>query len=242
MKNDISTKYQFTDLRAHILPTIAAAQGIEDASDILALLKASGVDRVVATVDFYPGRVPYGAYLQMIRRAKENLAAVRLKSAPEVFACAELELGGGIEYMHELRDFAVSGTELLMVKLPRKKWDNEVLDTLSALRFAGFNILLADVGAYQPEAIEDLFAIGYRGQLDISDIATFNFRCRKRALEWIDSGFVVALGTGLVGCEFADLKKSANALYRAGRILGESRIARLSDQADVLLANAQKIN
>lgn len=229
------------DLRAHVLPLLAGAHGREDAADIMHVLRASGIAAAVATADVCLDKTPPRAYAEMEKRARENLSAVRMKHASAVFAAAELDLTTDMANIPELASLSVGKSRLLLVKLPRQKWKADLLDTLAALRFADYQPLLANVGAYRPEAIEELFSLGYKAQLDLSSIATLDLR-RRRYLRWIDAGNVIAIGSGMTADDLDNIDAFLRRLRRARKILGHDRLKKLAEHAELLLGTAESIN
>ncbi len=230
------------DLRAHVLPLIAGVHGRADAADIIEIFKAAGISAALATADVCLDKTPPRAFSEMVRRAKENVSAIRVKRAPALFACAEIDLTRDVATVPDLQRLAVGKNRLLLVKLPRARWDAELLDTLSALRFADYHPLLVNVGSYHPEAVEELFSLGYKGQLDLSSIATLDIRRRRRYLRWIDAGNVVALGSGITVCDLNEIQHFIRNIRRARKILGRDRLQILAEHAEILLDSAQSIN
>lgn len=230
------------DLRAHVLPLFAGAHGREDAADIMGILRASGVIAAVATADVNIDKTPPRAYVEMARRGAQSVAGVRMKRAPAVFTAAELDLTRDMANIPELSSLSVGKSRLLLVKLPRTKWDAALLDTLAELRFADYQPLLVNVGAYRPEAIEELFSLGYKAQLDLSSIVTLDLRRRRRYLRWIDAGNVIALGSGMTADDLDDIDAFLRKLRRARKILGHDRLKKLAEHAELLLGTAESIN
>ena len=241
MKRNVKNDH-IIDLRAHVLPLLAGAHGREDAADVMHALRASGIAAAVATADVCLDKTPPRAYAEMEKRARENLSAVRMKHAPAMFAAAELDLTTDMANIPELSSLAVGKSRLLLVKLPRKKWKADLLDTLAELRFADYQPLLVNVGAYRPEAIEELFSLGYKAQLDLSSIATLNLRRRRRYLRWIDAGNVIALGSGMTADDLDNIDAFLRRLRRARKILGHDRLKKLAEHAELLLGTAESIN
>jgi hypothetical protein len=241
MKRHENTDY-IIDLRAHVLPLMAGAHGRDDAADIMAVFRAMGIVAAVATADVCLDKTPPRAYVEMEKRARENLLGVRMKRAPAIFSCAELDLTDNMATTPELSSLAVGKSRLLLVKLPRAKWDADLLDTLAALRFADYQPLLANVGAYRPEAIEELFSLGYKGQLDLSSIATLDLRRRRRYLRWIDAGNVIAIGSGMTADDLDNIDAFLRRLRRAKKILRHDRLKILAEHAELLLGTVESIN
>ena len=241
MKRNVKNDY-IIDLRAHVLPLLAGAHGREDAADIMHVLRASGIAAAVVTADVCLDKTPPRAYAEMEKRARENLSAARMRHAPAMFAAAELDLTTDMANIPELSSLSVGKSRLLLVKLPRQKWKADLLDTLAALRFADYQPLLANVGAYRPEAIEELFSLGYKGQLDLSSIATLDLRRRRRYLRWIDAGNVIAIGSGMTADDLDNIDAFLRRLRRARKILGHDRLKKLAEHAELLLGTAESMN
>lgn len=102
-----------------------------------------------------------------------------------------------LERMPELDELCIIGTSVILLEMPFSRWSDEVLDTVSAIRAAGFTVIFAHLDRYDPEAAEALFALGMKGQLNLSSIGTRNPWRRKRLLGWIDNANIVAVGSDI---------------------------------------------
>lgn len=184
------------DFHAHILP--GADHGSDSSKTSLAqlaLLRAAGVDAVVATPHFYPHMHSMQSFLEHRARCAERLARHLTPAYPTAFVGAEVLACEGLEHMEGLEHLAVKGTRTLLLELPFSGWGHGLVETVLQIREHGFTPVLAHVDRYPHARIEEFLHEGILAQLNAE---LFAHPLRLRAYRrWIENGAVVALGSDL---------------------------------------------
>lgn len=111
---------QYLDIHSHILPGVDdGAKDIQTAIELLEMLKAQGVTDVIATPHFYPDCDSAEEFVKKTLSAYEQLKiASALKNLPKVYLGCELRYFSGMGKSKSLRQFAVKGTDYLLLELP----------------------------------------------------------------------------------------------------------------------------
>lgn len=194
----MSDRSAYYDFHAHILPGADhGSRGAEDTAAEMRVLYELGAGIAVAAPHFYPARTN----IRQFRRLRAS-AAAEFEKERQPFWCptcigAEVAVCPCLEQMPELDELCIGGTSVILLEMPFRRWTDEILDTVSAIRSAGFFTVFAHLDRYDEEAAEALFALGMRGQLNLSSLATHNLRRRKRLLRWIDEGCIVCVGSDI---------------------------------------------
>ncbi|MDR0889759.1 MAG: hypothetical protein LBM28_03805 [Oscillospiraceae bacterium] len=216
------------DFHAHILPGADhGSRGLEITLQQIAQAGAAGVELLAATPHFYPYRQSFSSFLER----REITAALLLENlpadAPTIVLGAEVQLCNGLDHIEGLRSLCFAGTSTLLMELPPDFTVKKYIHTLDALLYAHkLQIVLAHVERYSSDAINELFDLGFWGQLNAE--AFCRFKTRGRATRWVNGDRIVALGSDLHG------KNMGYGYYqRARKYLGQ--------RADVLDARAMEM-
>lgn len=205
------------DFHAHILP--GADHGCENVTmslQQLALAKKAGVNTVVATPHFYPRQDNLYDFLTRREEAVHQLCTHWQERRPRVALGAEVHLCVGLERMEGLDCLCVGGTNVLLLELPFRYWNDEIFNTVLEIAHGGqYTPVLAHVDRYLPEVIEMLFSEGIRGQLNAESVC--GLLRRRRLRRWAEEGNIVALGSDIHG-----LGNAYDKLRKAERLLGET--------------------
>ena len=181
------------DFHAHILPGADhGSASVEESLDQLALLRAGGIEAVVATPHFYPHHSHLRAFIERRDKSAAALAAVLPPDAPTVYVGAEVTLCRGLERMEGVEQLAIRGTNVILIEMPVHAWDHSLYETLVALREdCGLHPVLAHLNRYPIRQGKTLLPYCFDIQLNAEGFSSLSTRmCLK-------NGRVVALGTDL---------------------------------------------
>ena len=195
----MSNELRIIDFHAHILPGADhGSSGLEESLNQLALIRAAGVDTVVATPHFYPHRHTPEEFLQATASAAEKLIA-RKEELPYICLGAEVLYCNHLDEMDGLEKLCVRGTNVLLLELPLHTWGRDVFETVEILN-KRFTVVLVHIDRYikeQKAEIEQLLDLGALAQINGS--AMFSLAKRRKLRSFLESDAVVALGSDLHG-------------------------------------------
>lgn len=109
----------YLDIHSHILPAVDdGANDIETAIELLEILKKQGVTHIIATPHFYPDTDSASDFAERVGEAYQSLSrAVCGKELPKVYLGCELHYFGGMGRSKSLRQFAIHGTNYILLEL-----------------------------------------------------------------------------------------------------------------------------
>jgi protein-tyrosine phosphatase len=217
----------FVDFHAHILPRADHGSGsVETSLFQLNAAKSAGVYRVIATPHFYPHRHLMEDFL---RRREEAYHALKphIPEDMEVRIGAEVLICSGIQNIPEIESLFVEGTRTLLLELPFDRYESYFPEAVKELREMNIDVIIAHADRYAPAVVEKMIEAGSRLQLNVSSLDHF-FK-KKSLFRWIDSGFVVALGSDIHGKD----EKAYKHFTRA--------ISKIKNKADYIKQESDKI-
>ena len=146
-----------TEYHCHILP------GIDDGSDsvdtslkMVEMMKAQGVERIVATPHFYAHREKsIDDYLKKRTRAYDELMS-RFSGSIDFHLGAEVAIEHGISELPGIEKLAITGTRIILLELPYRayeKWMSEEIYNIAAEY--KLKVMLAHVHRYLPYYSKD---------------------------------------------------------------------------------------
>lgn len=218
------------DFHAHILPGADhGSDGLETSLRQLELAEQAGVDTIVATPHFYPQVDSFTGFLRKRDRCSSELmnhyhGPIRILLGAEVHMCV------GLDHLKDVEELCVTGTSVMLSELPHRGYQSGLTETFERMQDDGLTPVLAHVDRYDPKLIENLFALGLKGQVN-SEPLTHHWG-RRRYLSWIDGGFLVALGSDIHGTEVGYTQ------YTAARAFLGERAERLDRRTLALLEDA----
>ncbi|MCQ2355107.1 MAG: hypothetical protein MJ102_08450 [Clostridia bacterium] len=189
------------DFHSHILP--GADHGSASPSESqhqIALLRSAGMTSIVATPHFYPKYTSVRDFILLRERCLRDLKRIKRPDDPVIYLGAEVTLCRNLDKMPELDLLTVVGTDTLLIELPGDM-DTSLVDTLIRIRSAGFNVVVAHPDRYRTKISEEVFSLGFRGQLNAEAFGIRSLLRRKRLLSWVDQGFIAAVGSDLHGTD-----------------------------------------
>lgn len=138
-----------TEYHCHILPGIDdGAKDVETSLAMIEMMKAQGVERIVATSHFYAHREKSVA--EFLKKRQVAFDKIRDKAAvKEIYLGAEVAIENGISELADIEKLAVEGTRMILLELPYRaysKWMSEEIYNIGA----EFNlkVMLAHVHRY----------------------------------------------------------------------------------------------
>lgn len=221
------------DFHAHILPGADhGSDSLETSLQQLELAEQAGIDTIVATPHFYPQTDSFSSFLRLRDRCSSELinhyhGSIRILLGAEVHMCV------GLDHLENIEELCVSGTPVMLSELSLRGYQSGITETFERMQDDGLSPILAHVDRYDPKLIENLFSMGLKGQLNAE--ALIHRWCRRRYLNWIDGGFISALGSDIHGVEIGYTQ------YIGARAALGSRADRVDRSAAELLKNAVSI-
>lgn len=136
------------DYHTHVLPGIDdGARDAEMSLAMLQMLKAQGVEQVIATPHFYAHRER--SVERFLEKRQQALEQIQENSPLSILLGAEIAIEHNISEMQGLDKLAIQGTNLILLELPYRKyekWMSEEIYNISAEY--GLKVILAHVHRY----------------------------------------------------------------------------------------------
>lgn len=221
------------DFHAHILPGADhGSDGLKTSLCQLELAEAAHVNTIVATPHFYPQSDSFSEFLHRRERTASELAnhyhgPIRILLGAEVHMCV------GLDHLPGIKELCVSGTSVILSELTFRGYAGNMGETFDRMQDDGLIPILAHVDRYDPDIIESYFSQGVQGQVN-ADALIHRFG-RRHLLNWIDDGWVIALGSDIHMTE-----KGYGPYLKARGILGD-RAGRLDRETAKLLKDAKAL-
>lgn len=188
-----------TDYHCHILPRMD--DGAKDAGmsiDMIRLMAAQGIDRIIATPHFY---AHYGesveAYLRRRQEAYEKIVAAGME-LPEIRLGAEVAIEQGISRLPGIERLSMGGAPYILLEFPYAPYAHWMLEEIFAIsqRYALTPVLAhihRYVHFYTKSQLEEVLQAD--AVFQINNEAFFDFRERRFAMSLIRRGFPYLFGS-----------------------------------------------
>lgn len=216
------------DFHAHILPGMDhGCKNLDVARQQLEMAQKANVGVIVATSHFYPHKETVDDFLMRRNRSWGQLKPCLELKDPQIILGAETLLCDGMENIEGLMKLSLGNSKTLLIEMPSPTWKNSIYDTIEKIIAIADHVVIAHVERYDPKYVEGLFELGALGQTNIE--ALTDFWKRRRLLNWVKAGAIVALGS--------DIHGSVNAykpLDKVRRILGDN-FTNIMRQSDMLV-------
>lgn len=123
------------DFHSHVLPGIDdGSDCVEESLEMLHTAKNQGVSTMLATPHFYAQDVSVDHFLEKRKKAYDTLKRCMDDSdCPDIRLGAEVCYFRGIGRAREIEKLCIEGTRVIMVELPFRQWDEEVLRDIEEL-------------------------------------------------------------------------------------------------------------
>ena len=142
----------YLDIHAHILPAVDdGAKDMDTAIALLEMLKKQGVTDVIATPHFYPDSDNAEEFVEKTTVAYDELQRMAVeKELPNIYLGCELRYFSGIGKSKALRQFAINGTNYILLELPYGAPITKIVlqDIIDIGEQQGFAIILAHIERY----------------------------------------------------------------------------------------------
>ncbi len=195
------------DFHSHVLPGIDdGSPDVETSLEMLRLSADQGVEAMAATPHFYAWRNRVERFLECRQRSFEQLAPQLLPGLPRLYLGAEVAFFEGISESRQLEQLTLEGTNVLLLELPFRPWQDRDLDEVEALmQRRGFRVVLAHLERYQmfPEnraLLLELMDLPLQVQINAESL--LSWRGRGKLLKWFRSGQAHLLGSDCHGAEY----------------------------------------
>ena len=187
------------DFHTHILPGMD--DGSRSASESISMLRLEGrqgVRAVVATPHFYAEENTPESFLKKRETAWQELKPYLWPELPSVILGAEVQYFEGISRVEAVGKLKITGTDLLLLEMPFRKWSDRVLeDVLQLSSDPDTRVILAHFDRYlsqQPKGIWDWLV--QNGILLQANISVFDSWLNgRKAARMLEKGQIHALGS-----------------------------------------------
>ncbi len=165
------------DYHTHILPELDdGAQDVETSLKMLEMLKAQGVEKVIATPHFYAHNEKSAeAFIEKRQAAYDK---IKSESPLPVLLGAEVAVERNISEVKNIEKLAIQGTKLILLELPYNKyksWMGEEIYNISAEY--GLKVILAHIHRYydfySKDEIENVLSMDAVFQMNNEAFETF---------------------------------------------------------------------
>lgn len=187
-----------TEYHCHILPGIDdGAKDVETSLAMIEMMKAQGVERIVATSHFYAHREKSVA--EFLKKRQAAFDKIRDKAAvKEIYLGAEVAIENGISELADIEKLAVEGTRMILLELPYRaysKWMSEEIYNIGA----EFNlkVMLAHIHRYLEYYSKDELEgiLSTKAVMQINNEAFAGWREKKLVKRIIDDEKRFAFGS-----------------------------------------------
>ncbi len=191
------------DFHSHILPYID--DGSENEEMSIEMLKQSigmGVDRFVATPHYYYFKnqsvedAVYQrnkSYDRLMKYMHSNKAEI-----PCIYKGFEVHFDASLKNIKNLDKLCVEGTNCMLIEMPYKKWNSDLIEELYRLSIKGFKLIMAHVDRYysfDTESVYKLFELDVCCQFNAE---LFDNRKEKKFFaEYVKSGRLGVMGSDM---------------------------------------------
>lgn len=188
------------DMHSHFLPAIDdGAKNITEAAEMLRYAKDNGTDIIVATPHIRPYcEEDISEGIKKRNEAFSLLCNGGTDGFPEIRLGFEVYLGAEITQHQNFADMCILDTNLMLLEMPFKVWDDFAVERVTLVRDAGIMPILAHIERY----------IGFRGNKEkalsldgviyqVTAEAFLHFGTRRFIEKLIKSGKKVVVGSDM---------------------------------------------
>lgn len=234
------------DFHTHILPEVDdGSTNAQMSVALLRKLKSQGVNKVLLTPHFYAYASSAESFVERRQSSLEKLLE-ELKND-----CVNVELYSGCEVLYfeelwrveQLRDFCIAGTEYILLEMPFAPWSENMVRGVEKLFGKGVTPIIAHFERYikykgNLEKIYQMVEMGALLQMNCKYIN--DFKTRRKAVKFIKSGAVFAIGTD---CHNLDDRAPnyASAVEILKKKLSDSELKQLLSRPCQILKSAERV-
>jgi len=182
------------DLHSHILPKADhGCASIEDSLKQLNAAKKNGIETIVATPHFYAFNDSISMFIARRDKAYEDLCTVN-DTGVKIVLGAEVRLTSNLFALHELKKLAIQGSDCILLEMPRRTWDNTILDAVLKIQsVCELNVIIAHIERYPKKEALKLFNLGVLAQINAYSL--YNLATRHNIMEYIKQGYIQFIGS-----------------------------------------------
>ena len=155
---------------------------------------------------------------------------------PEIVLGFEVYLAKNIYDYPDLDKLVISGTDTMLVEMPREKWNDEVFARLDYVAEKGYKIVIAHperyLGIADRAAFDRLFSYGFAGQLNSASLILPNMR--EFAYKLIEQGRIDILGSDAHNNSMRSVFYETAIEFINGKF-GEKYVQKLNENAEKYL-------
>lgn len=187
------------DFHSHVLPKMDdGSSNVEESIQMLEMLWAQGVKKVVATPHFVANSESIDKFLQRRQKSYEMLCEKANDNLPKMVLGAEVEYYSGIGRMENLDKLCIEGTSILLLEMPFVRWTEYTvreLEEISATK--NVTVVLAHVERYIAKnginVLHRLYQNGIFMQVNAECFETF--LVRRKICRLFENGAIRFLGS-----------------------------------------------
>ncbi len=187
------------DWHSHILPGIDdGSKDISESLELLSMLLAQGVRKVVATPHFYANDELVASFIERRQKAFEDLKSVCPDNSPDILLGAEVRYYAGIENLEDLSCLCIGDSKLLLLEMPMEKWtDYTVRELINIANARNIKLVLAHIERYlalQSSTVwNELYEAGILMQVNASFFT--ELFTKRKSLLYLQNGMVHFIGS-----------------------------------------------
>ena len=187
------------DFHTHILP------GIDDGSkdwkmttQMLQKAEKCGIKLLIATPHFYADRMQLDEFMEKRKKIFPECFKLAKECGIVLLCGSEVAFFRGISKAENIDKLCISGTNLMLIEMPFREWEQSDLDELQSLRRRGITPVIAHLErfyGYQKDEnlIKALFRMPVYIQLNAS--CFLNWKTKKRGFDLMTQNHVHFLGS-----------------------------------------------
>jgi len=170
------------DFHSHILPGIDdGSKSVKMSETMLMQSKEQGIEVQVLTPHFYPDTMQPEQFLMARRRSYEALKPVADKIGIRLVVGAEVALFRTITDWDCLKEFCLSGTNLLLIEMPFCQWTDKDIEVVAELEHCGVRPVIAHLERFlefqkDKTQLKELLDMGLIYQINVGPLLKFSKR------------------------------------------------------------------
>ena len=226
------------DFHSHILCEVDhGSESLDTSRSQLKLMKEQGTEIAIATSHFYPEKMTLDHFLNKVALVEEQIADAASEIGIDVCIGAEVLVCNGLDKFEGLEKLCIRGTSCLLLEIPFvDAFISSAVRTIEHIIDKGFVVLLAHIDRYLPKHeydIDHLISCGALAQINASAFSTFGIR--RKAMSYVEAGYVYALGSDLHEVD----KKGYKEFSSLRKKIGSDNFEAIMKRSEALLKTAQ---
>ncbi len=187
------------DFHTHILPGMDdGSSSIQESIALLDAEREQGVETVILTPHYHPGKETPAQFVQRRQDAMNKLDAWVSMNPVRLYAGAEVEYFDGICQAEGLELLTIEGTNLFLLEMPYCAWTERMIrDVLEISGLRSIAVVLAHIERYLDlQSVATLDCLLKNGILFQANASFFlNWKSRRRARKMLQNGQIHFIGS-----------------------------------------------